>query len=517
MKASLDDLLVTGELAGRPSRAPDYEIEAAIIARLVQTAAERPGDALQCLTDAIVEAGVAESAGVSLRDAEAAEVRWQAVSGLWHRHLGRALPLDRTLSSAVIARDAALLFRDPARFFPQPAVKPPIDEILMAPVHARGEPVGTLWAASHSRTRRFEREDLRLLTRLAAVASVTCRMDRAANRAEAADDRVQAELSESRRRFRQLVEGIPQLLWRATDTGRWTWAGPQWTRFTGQSERDSHDYGWLDRVHPDDRRCARQAWGQTECAETFEVDYRVLSADGDYRWFQARAAPTRDEAGAIVEWLGASTDIDDLKRAREHHRVLVAELQHRARNTLGMVRSIARRTAENSDSVESFHMHFDGRIGAFARSQSLATGDPVLGVDLETLVAEELLVHHAHEGGQATIAGPPVRLKPKAADILGLALHELAVNAVKFGGLSSDAGRVEVVWTLDDSDDRPVLVLDWLDSAPDRPVARPRYQGFGSELIERSLRYELDAESQFNFNPDGVRCAIRVPLAKHIA
>lgn len=514
---TLEDVLATNELAERPSRAPDYEAEAATIARLVQTAAERPCDALPCLTDAIVAAGIGESAGVGLRDAEAAHVKWQAVSGLCRQYVGRALPLGQTPSGAVITRDSALLFRDPARFFPQPAVTPPIDEMLLVPIDARGEPIGTLWAASHSGTRQFEREDLRLLTRFAALASVMCQMDDAPHGTDAARDRARAELSDSRRRLRQLVEGIPQLLWRATDAGRWTWASPQWTRFTGQSERDSRGYGWLDCVHPDDRRHARQAWRQTEGAEAFEVDYRVLSVDGGYRWFQTRAAPARDDSGAIVEWLGTSTDIDDLKRAREHQRVLLTELQHRARNTLGMVRSIARRTAENSDSVESFHMHFDGRIGAFARSQSLVTGDPAFGVDLETLIAEELLVHHAHEGGQATIAGPPIRLKPKAADILGLALHELAVNAVKFGGLSSDAGRVEVVWTLDGSDDRPVLALDWLDSAPDRPVSRPRYQGFGSELIERSLLYELDAESRFDFGPDGVRCAIRLPLADHAA
>jgi PAS domain S-box-containing protein len=343
-------------------------------------------------------------------------------------------------------------------------------------------------------------------------------MESALRQAEAAHEQARAELRESEHRFRQLVEGVPQLLWRATDAGQWTWASLQWTQFTGQAEAASHGRGWLDSVHPDDRRRARRAWRLAEGAQAFDVEYRIRGAgEKRYRWFQARAAPVRDGTGTIVEWLGTATDIDDLKRLREHESVLLAELQHRARNTLAVVRSIARRTAENSDSIDTFQMHFDGRLGAFARAQSLVTHDPDSGIDLETLIAEELFAHHAHEGGQARIAGPPVRLKPKIADIVGLAIHELAVNAVKYGGLSSDLGSVKVTWQVEGPQKRRILALSWTDSAPDRPVAHRRHQGFGSELIERSLVYELDAESSIDFAPDGVHCTIRLPLTGRTA
>src|SRR3712207_5418388 len=124
--------------------------------------------------------------------------------------------------------------------------------------------------------------------------------------------------------------------------------------------------------------------------------------------------------------------------------MLLAELQHRVRNTLAVVRSIARRTGETSTTVEDYAMHLDGRLNAFARTQALVTRDPEAGVDLEYLVADELLAYHAKEADQVRISGPPIRLQPKAAETLGLAVHELATNAVKHGALRARQGRVEV-------------------------------------------------------------------------
>src|SRR3712207_9087536 len=112
--------------------------------------------------------------------------------------------------------------------------------------------------------------------------------------------------------------------------------------------------------------------------------------------------------------------------------MLLAELQHRVRNTLAVVRSIARRTGETSDTVEDYAMHLDGRLNAFARTQAMVTRNPSAGVDLETLVAEELNSYHAREGGQLRISGPPLRLCTKAAETFSLAVHELATNAVKY-------------------------------------------------------------------------------------
>jgi PAS domain S-box-containing protein len=512
---TLDDVLITDELNDRPSRDPDYRLEADAGAALGAALASGEGDALQTLTDTIIARGIAESAGVSLRraGADATQCFWRAVSGRWRAFAGTSIPLDKTPCSIVIARRTALLFRDPGRYFSEPAVTPDIHEILMVPLIVDGDAVGSIWAVSHGADRCFEREDVRLLLRLGTLAAVAWRLETRLARTEQARAGASADLKTTQERLRQLVEGVPLLLWRAADTGNWTWASPQWTQLTGQSRDESLGQGWLEPVHPDDRRRARQAWRQAKAKQAFEVDYRLYDrATGEYRWFQTRASPVREADGTIVEWLGTSSDIDDLQRLREHERKLLAELQHRVRNALAAVRSIARRTIERSDTIETFQLHFDGRLGAFARAQALAARDPNAGVDLEALIVEELFVHQAREGERLTIAGPPVRLSPKIAEALGLAIHELAINAVKYGGLSSSDGYVEIRWRVDGSAAAPLLALTWRDSVPGSVAMPSGHAGFGRELIERSLTYELGASTALTIGPDGAHCDIRVPL-----
>jgi PAS domain S-box-containing protein len=513
MAASLDDVLITADLARRTSRPPDYRAEADAVAGLAAALTEPESDALQALADTIVAMGIAGSAGVTVIDPARNECFWRAAAGHWRHHAGTRMRLDEAPCRVVIADNAAALFREPDRFFSAPAATPAAHELLMAPLHIDGSAIGAVWAASHSPGRGFDQEDLRLLLRLGALASAAYRLEAALRASEETRAETAAHLEHAEGRLRQLVEGVPLLLWRASSDGRWTWASPQWTALTGRETARSLGHGWLDPVHPDDRRRAKRAWRLAHHAQAFDAEYRIYDLDADrYRWFQARATPVHGEDGAIVEWLGTSTDIDDLQTLRERQHWLLGELQHQVRNALAVVRSLARRTAERCDSVDEFQMHFDGRLDAFARARSLVTRDPAGGVDLELLIAEELLAHHAHDGDQVTINGPAVRLKSKTADALGLAIHELAVNAVKFGGLSSEDGRVEVTWEVEDSVGQCLLALTWVDAMPGRAVPRSKHQGFGSELIERSLVYELDAVTDLAIGPEGVRCEIRMPL-----
>lgn len=519
MVASLDDVLITEELARRPSRPPDYRVEADAIAGLIAALTDPGSDALQSLADAIVGMGMAESAGVSLHvpGSRRAQCFWRAVAGQWREHAGMTMRVDQSPCGIVMSRNAAQLLQNPGRHFPMPGVTPDAEEILMVPLHVDSRAIGAIWAVSHSGARAFEQEDARLLHRLGALASVAHRLESALRRSEAGRAEAIADLGRTRNRLGQLVDNVPLLLWRATGDGQWTWASPQWTRLTGQDVEASHGHGWLELVHPDDRRRALRGWRMAGRAETIVMEHRLYDLDEDrYRWFQSRATPVHDDADRIVEWLGTSTDVDDLRALREHERALRAELQHRVRNTLAVVRSIARRTAERSETTDDFHMHFDGRLGAFARAQSLVARDPNNGVDLETLIAEELFAHHAQEGDRVTISGPEVRLKPKVADSLGLAIHELTVNAVKYGGLSSSRGRVEVRWNLEGAPAAPILALTWIDAVPDRPATSTTHHGFGRELIERSLAFDLDAAANLTIGPEGARCEIRLPLAGRV-
>lgn len=336
-------------------------------------------------------------------------------------------------------------------------------------------------------------------------------------RSEAALAASEARFRESERRLRQTVEHLPQLVWRSRDGGDWTWSSKQWETFTGQSRAESLAFGWLEAIHPEDRARVREAWGEASRIGTMEAEHRLRDASGQYRWFQTRARALLDDRGAPLEWFGTSTDVDDLRRLREHHKVLLAELQHRVRNTLAIVRSLARRTADTTDTVADFASHFEGRLNAFARVQAAATRNPIGSLDLEYLVAEELAAGTAREEARVVLEGPPVKLRLKAAQSLSLAIHELATNAVKFGAFAHPAGRLSVSWQVEDrAGEPPLLTIVWRETGVPIDVAAPRRQGFGSELLQRSLPYELQARVGLEFEPDGVHCTIALPLGERV-
>ena len=213
--------------------------------------------------------------------------------------------------------------------------------------------------------------------------------------------------------------------------------------------------------------------------------------------------------------------IEDQRRSLEHVqesetevRLLLSELQHRVRNTLSVVRSIARRTAETTESVEDYGAHLDGRLAAFSRVQAMVTRDPAAGVSLEQLVGEEMAAVAAHEDGQLTINGPYLRMKPKGAEIMALAVHELATNALKYGALAVPDGRIDIDWSILDNPGK--LRFVWTEAVPGG-IKPPRRDGFGTEFINRLMSYELDATPDLQFGPNGVICRIDIPLVNVLA
>ena len=311
---------------------------------------------------------------------------------------------------------------------------------------------------------------------------------------------------------RALIEGIPQLVWRAVDDGRFTWASPQWSDYTGQREAESHGHGWLDSVHPNDRDRVKAIWaGATERGE-FHADYRICQREEHrYRWFQTRATPVRGDGGEIVEWLGTSTDVEDLRGLQERQRVLLHELQHRVRNTLAVVRSLSKSTAQSSETVADFGSHFEGRLNALARTQMVLTRSPGDGVDLQSLVREELLAQ-APKAGQVTVEGPDIILSAKAAEVLALAVHELATNAVKYGAFSGSGGEVAVRWSRDQERDQDWLKLKWCETGGPPIAQAPRRDGFGTDLVTMRVPYELRGRGRLDLHPEGLSAEIAFPL-----
>lgn len=330
--------------------------------------------------------------------------------------------------------------------------------------------------------------------------------------------RAQNALRESEARQRALVEGVPQLVWRAVDGGHWTWASPQWIAYTGLSEEASSGRGWLDAYHSDDRAAAMDIWRAADRIGRLEIEARIYHApDGRYRWFQTRATAVRDEQGRIVEWLGTSTDVDDLRAYQERQGVMVDELQHRTRNLIGVVRSISAQTMRNSDTMEEFEAAFNQRLGALSRVQGLLSRSDDEPITLGALLRSELAALAADELSERTLTrGPEVRLPKGTVQTFALALHELATNARKYGALANSKGRLQVTWqTYADASGRR-LGLEWREIDLDRsreeqsPMMKPG--GYGRELIERALPYVLQARTTYDLGETELICTIDLPL-----
>src|SRR5690606_19140712 len=238
-----------------------------------------------------------------------------------------------------------------------------------------------------------------------------------------------------------------------------------------------------------------------------EIEYRVRLPDGGVRWLLDKGATVADEHGRPVFLTGACTDITERKRAEERQRVLLAELSHRAKNTLATGQSIATQTALSAESTAAFRRSFTGRLRALAGLHSLLTRSNWDGVAIDELVREALRPYASDGGENADIEGPPVTLSAKAAQTVSMMLHELATNAAKYGALSNPAGRISVRWSLADANGQE-LTLAWAETGGP-PVRAPERRGCGSGLIEHQVAYELGGEVRLEFPEEGVRCTIR--------
>jgi PAS domain S-box-containing protein len=327
---------------------------------------------------------------------------------------------------------------------------------------------------------------------------------------------LEAAMHSTEERLREFGEASSDILWirRASDL-QWEYLSPAFHKVYGISRQDAlrgdNLLSWSELIVPEDRDEALAGIEKVRQGERAAFEYRVRRPeDGQIRWLRNTDFPMRDETGAVVRIGGIGHDLTELKLAEQHQKLLLAELQHRVRNTFAVIRSVVRRTAASSASLEDYVMHLEGRIDAFARVQSVVTRDPAKGVDLAYLLGEELRLLGGHEGRGLSMKGPPVTLGPKAAQTFGLAVHELATNAMKHGALSVHSGRIDVSWSLGDGQ----FVFDWSERGLTDLPPQPKRRGFGTEILERTLAYELKAAAELEFRPTGLHCRIAIPLGQ---
>lgn len=270
---------------------------------------------------------------------------------------------------------------------------------------------------------------------------------------------------------------------------------------------------FYERVHPDDLEPTRAAINRTldpRLRDDLALEFRTLGRDdGVERWVTAKGEAVFSDDGRPLRLLGATVDITDRKRAELHLRLLVNELNHRVKNSLATIQAIAAQSFNASRSLAQAQEAFSSRIVALAEAHDLLTRENWEGAELHDLTSRLVLLH----GGAARfeLIGPAIRLSPRTALSLSMALHELATNAVKYGALSTPEGRVTIRWDLAPGPGAERLDLTWTESGGP-PVTPPSRRGFGSRLIERGLAAELSGEASIRFEPDGVVCHIRALL-----
>src|ERR1700722_12729387 len=243
-----------------------------------------------------------------------------------------------------------------------------------------------------------------------------------------------------------------------------------------------------------------------------ETDVSIRMEAGDMHWYDLHVEPLRDVTGDVTGLIGAAIDVTSRKEDEAHLRLLMRELTHRSKNLLAVIQAMARQTARHARSVEQFLEQFEARLQALATSHDVLIEEGWHGASLGELVSLQLRRLLDSPIDQVTIDGPTVLLKPEAAQALGIAFHELAVNATKFGALSIPAGRVKVSWRRVADPQGDSVDLRWEER--DGPeVSTPVQRRFGSVIIERYLAHAIDGEVQLSFAREGVVCTFHIPPA----
>ena len=373
------------------------------------------------------------------------------------------------------------------------------------PALSRGEAIPRIASPVH---------EIRRLGDVLAEASLRLRTrEGERDRALAETRRGLSALRESEARFRHMADSAPALIWMTDEAAGLSFANMHFEHIFGVPAGDLAHQGWRRILHPDDfERFSAIFVAAFEARAPFRTEVRVIDRDGAVRWLRCEGVPRLDDGGTFLGYTGCNVDITDAKYAEEHLLLLIHELNHRVKNTLATVQSIASQSLRSLEGAEAeaARTAFEARLLALARVHDVLTRESWEGAEIGTVVGDAIRPLDAPEVSRFDVSGPPLRLPPRIALSIAMALHELGTNAVKYGALSKETGRVAITWSIR-RDDEVCLTLRWAESGGPS-VAKPTRTGFGSRLIERSLARELAGEVNLTFDPAGVVCTIVAPV-----
>jgi PAS domain S-box-containing protein len=324
--------------------------------------------------------------------------------------------------------------------------------------------------------------------------------------------KVEAALRESEQRFRHIAEDAPIMMWICDAAGTPVYMNGMQRTFFGVSETQAAGLDLSDKLYSEDgERMVAQFDAALQREEPFWAEGRFIRADGEVRDIFTRAVPRHDAHGGFIGMIGVNVDVTDTRRAELHQQLLINELNHRVKNTLATVQSIAHQTLRDGVMTRDARQLFTSRLLALSAAHNVLTRENWERAELHEIAEEAVRAHQDPARARIACEGPQVRLSPKQALAISMALHELSTNAVKYGALSGPTGRVDVTWALNGRRDQVTMI--WAESGGP-PVQAPTRKGFGSRLLQQGLAIELGAPADVTYAADGLVCTIRALLSR---
>jgi len=493
----LRSMLSTAELVRRPSRPPDYAAENRALIALAQVMATSPDAILQKLADTALTLCRAHSAGLSLLEEgdQKNNFHWRAIAGQWARHINGGTPRNFGPCGTVLDQDVAMVCSHPELDFPYWApIKPVLEEGLLIPFHIKGEALGTIWVVAHDTSRRFDAEDLRVMTNLGTFAASAYQTLLSLNATQ---------------RIASIVESSDDAIVSKDLNGviiNWNQGAERIFGYTAEEvvgkpitilippDRHDEEPSILERIRRGER---------VEHFETVRMRKHGSRVD-----ISLTISPVKNAEGKIIGASKIARDITERKRSEAQIAILAREAEHRAKNVLATVQATVHLT--QSDTPEGLKQAIEGRIQALANVHRLFVESRWEGADLHGLAQEELAAYSPGRETRVQIDGPSVLLEPNAAQAIAVILHELATNAAKYGALSVPNGQVRTEWSHEQNGQ---LVLRWTEKGGP-PVEPPTRRGFGARVMENMVRGQFKGELKLDWHPEGLACEIVLPSVR---
>ncbi|MBS1300952.1 HWE histidine kinase domain-containing protein [Loktanella sp. SALINAS62] len=321
----------------------------------------------------------------------------------------------------------------------------------------------------------------------------------------------QRQLEESEAKFHAIADSVDQMIWTTLPDGFHDYYNQRWYQFTGVPEGSTDGEAWNDMFHPDDQDRAWGTWRHSlQTGESYEIEYRLKHHSGGYRWVLGRAQPLRDATGQIQRWYGSCTDIHDIKLAQEQRQLLLAEMNHRVKNTLAMVHAMVSQTLRQSDNLIDARASIQSRISMMAQAHDRLVHTTWTETRIMDVTNAALIPHRMNDD-RFTIDGPDLPIGSKQALALTMALHELATNATKYGSLSQVDGQVRITWYTDNTPLEPNFNFVWQETGGPA-VEKPMRRGFGSRMIEQALAGYFSGNVELDYDRSGLCFKLIAPL-----